>query len=129
MHCWTISAHARDDDRDSGFIFLQILQQRDDLLPIVEGALNDRSVRHAAQNIVHGGIVDVACLHVAEIDRAMFIADAQELLSLGGGALFIDARCRATQDDKVVFQALRSRPVGASCVSWSFLLLFLSHRT
>jgi len=45
-------------------------------------------------------------------------------LSLGGGPLFIDARCRATQDDKIVFQALEVAP-SVQTVCHGFPPLFL----
>ncbi len=54
----------------------------------------------------------------------MFITDAQKLLSLGRGPLFVDARCRAAQDDEIVFQAVEVAP-SVQTVCHGFPPLFL----
>ena len=109
--------HPGDDDRDAGTVLLQFLEEGNDLLPVVEGALDDRPVRHAAQDIVHRRVVDVARFHIAQVDRAVLVADAQKLSGLGRRSLLVDAGRRTAQDDEIVRSGSPGYPCGANCVS------------
>ena len=102
--------HARNDHRNSGSPVLKFLEQGNNLIPVVEGALDDGAVGNTCQDVIHGGVVDIAGFHIPQIYGAMFVAYAQKFLRPGSRPCFVYAGCRATQHHKVIFQLLVTPP-------------------
>ena len=95
----------RNDHRNSGSPLLELGEQGHDLVPVVKGTLNNGSVRHTGQDIIHGGIVNVAGFHVPQVYRSMLVTDAQKVLGPGCGADLVDTGGRATQYYKIILEA------------------------